>query len=260
MEFRPCIDIHNGKVKQIVGSSLQDQNDQAIENYVSTQEASYYAKLYKDNHLKNGHIILLNPPSSPYFVETKKQAINALSAYPNGMQIGGGIHLENASEYIEAGASHVIVTSYLFENGNLEYERLEQLKKKIGKERIVVDLSCRKRENQYYIMTNRWQTYTEEVITYDLLEKLGRNCDEFLIHAVDVEGKANGIEEDLVQYLSAWNHNPITYAGGVRTLDDIKKLKDIGKNMIHITVGSAMDLFGGNLLMSDLIRCVEEPF
>lgn len=256
MEFRPCIDIHNGKVKQIVGSSLQDRQDQAVENYVSSEDASFYAQLYKKNKLKSGHVILLNPVTSPYYKATKAQALQALSAYPGGMQIGGGIHDRNAKDYLNAGASHVIVTSYIFENGLIHSERLQLLKNKIGKERIVLDVSCRKKENQYYIMTNRWQTYTEEVITYDLLEKLGKSCDEFLIHAVDVEGKANGIEEDLVRYLSKWNGNPITYAGGVRSLEDIEKLKEIGSQKIHVTVGSAMDVFGGTLAITDIIECV----
>ena len=111
MEFRPCIDIHNGKVKQIVGSSLMDNGDKARENFVSARDAVFFAKLYQRDRLKGGHVILLNPASSSYYEETKRQAIEALRAYPGGLQVGGGICPENAEEFLRAGASHVIVTS-----------------------------------------------------------------------------------------------------------------------------------------------------
>ncbi len=254
MEFRPCIDIHNGIVKQIVGGSLKDEHDQAVENFVSKENASYYAKLYKKYDLKNGHIILLNGKDSPYYEATREQALEALRAYPGGMQIGGGINGDNAKEYIDAGASHVIVTSYVFENGVIRKDRLEILRNNVGKKHIVLDVSCRKKGNSYYIMTNRWQTYTDVMITYELLDELSEYCDEFLIHAVDVEGKANGIETDLVSYLRNWKGNPITYAGGVHSLEDISTLKEMGKNHIHVTVGSAMTLFGGKLEIEDIIH------
>ncbi len=254
MEFRPCIDIHNGSVKQIVGGSLKDEQDQAVENFVSKEDASYFANFYKKYNLKNGHIILLNGKDSPYYEATRQQALAALKAYPGGMQIGGGIHADNAKEYIEAGASHVIVTSYVFENGVIRKDRLELLRNQVGKNHIVLDLSCRKKDNAYYIMTNRWQTYTAEVISYELLDELSAYCDEFLVHAVDVEGKANGIEEDLVAYLGKWTGIPITYAGGVHCLEDITQLKEKGNGQIHVTVGSAMTLFGGSLEIEDIIH------
>ena len=193
MKFRPCIDIHNGQVKQIVGGSLKDQGDQAAENFVSEQDAAFYAELYKKAGLKGGHVILLNGKDSPYYNATKEQALLALSGYPGGLQIGGGICPENAAEYLNAGASHVIVTSYVFKNGVISWENLMKIRDVVGKERLVLDLSCRKRDGEYYIVTDRWQKFTEEIVTLELMEKLGSYCDEFLVHAVDVEGKVHGV-------------------------------------------------------------------
>lgn len=247
MEFRPCIDIHNGKVKQIVGSSLKDENNQAKENFVAQKGADYYAKLYQKSGIKGGHIILLNAADSEYFEATKKQAILALEAYPGGLQIGGGVTAENANMYMEAGASHVIVTSYVFKDGKVNYSNLEKLVEAVGKKHIVLDLSCRKKDGNYYIVTDRWQKYTDEIVDFELLDRLMEYCDEFLIHAVDVEGKSNGIEEELVTLLGKWNKIPVTYAGGVHSYDDISLLKRLGNEKINVTVGSALDLFGGNL-------------
>lgn len=146
MKFRPCIDIHNGKVKQIVGGSLLDQGDQAVENFAADQEADYFANLYKKDGLKGGHVILLNPSTSEYYPETKKQALKALQTYQDGLQIGGGITVENAEEYMKAGASHVIVTSYVFKNGEIYWDNLQNLCDAVGKEHVVLDLSCRKKD------------------------------------------------------------------------------------------------------------------
>ena len=195
MEFRPCIDIHNGKVKQIVGGSLKDEGNQAKENFVAEQDAAYFAEFYKKDKIRGGHIILLNPSDSSYYKETKRQALLALRTYPGGMQVGGGIHAENAKEFIEAGASHVIVTSYVFKDGKVNYNNLEKILAAVGKEHLVLDLSCRKKDGDYYIVTDRWQKFTEEKITPELLDKLKEYADEFLVHAVDVEGKASGIED-----------------------------------------------------------------
>ncbi|MBP3421141.1 MAG: phosphoribosylformimino-5-aminoimidazole carboxamide ribotide isomerase [Lachnospiraceae bacterium] len=247
MEFRPCIDIHNGKVKQIVGSSLTDQKNEAEENFVSKKDAAYYADLYKSKGLTGGHIILLNAKDSSYYEETKKQAMEALEAFSQGMQIGGGITAENAKEYIDAGASHVIVTSYVFQNGEILEERLQALKDAVGKKHIVLDLSARKYEDGYYVMTDRWQKKSQQKVDITLLEKLSAYCDEFLIHAVDVEGKNNGIEQDLVKLLASYTGCPITYAGGVHSYEDIDLLRQIGNGKIHMTIGSALDLFGGSL-------------
>lgn len=247
MEFRPCIDIHNGKVKQIVGGSLRDEGNQAEENFVSEQDASFFARLYQKYGIKGGHIILLNPAGSEYYNDTKKQAISALKAYPGGMQIGGGITADNAAEFLEVGASHVIVTSYVFKNGIINYENLEKLVKITGKEHLVLDLSCRKREDGYYIVTDRWQKFTEEKVTEELLERLSVYADEFLVHAVDVEGKAAGIEKELAKLLGNWQKLPITYAGGVGSMEDLRQLQELGKNRLNVTVGSALDLFGGDM-------------
>lgn len=254
MEFRPCIDIHNGKVKQIVGGSLRDAGNQAKENFVSEQDASFYAKMYRDAGILGGHIILLNAKDSEYYEATKEQAILALSAYPKGLQIGGGITAENAVSFLEAGASHVIVTSYVFRDGRIDYERLMQLVELVGKEHLVLDLSCRKRGEDYYIVTDRWQKFTEEKVTLSLLNGLKDYCDEFLIHAVDVEGKANGIETELVCMLGEWNEIPVTYAGGVGSFEDLKQLKEFGKNHVNVTVGSALDLFGGPMKYEEVLE------
>ena len=254
MEFRPCIDIHNGKVKQIVGGSLKDGADTASENFVSGQDAAFYAEFYKKNNLKGGHVILLNAKGSEYYEKTRAQAISALRAYPGGLQIGGGIHDGNAKDYLEAGASHVIVTSYVFRNGRIEYGNLEKLVKCVGKDKLVLDLSCRRKDGVYYIVTDRWQNYTHTELSENLLEDLSGYCDEFLVHAVDVEGKADGIEERVVSLLGNWGKIPITYAGGVHDLSDLEKLKKLGNDKVNITIGSALDLFGGKLKWEDVLQ------
>lgn len=247
MEFRPCIDIHNGKVKQIVGGSLTDEGNQAKENFVAEQNAAFYAKLYRDAGIKGGHIILLNAADSEYYAETKEQALDALQTYPGGLQVGGGITPKNAGEFLKAGASHVIVTSYVFKNGMIHYDRLEQLVTAVGKKHLVLDVSCKKVGENYLVVTDRWQKMTREVVDAKLLDRLSDYCDEFLIHAVDVEGKANGIEKELVVMLGSWGKCPITYAGGIHSYEDIHLIKNLGKNQLNFTVGSALDLFGGKL-------------
>ena len=254
MEFRPCIDIHNGQVKQIVGGSLKDWNDLAEENFVANQDAAFYAKLYKDAGLKGGHIILLNPVTSEHYEATKAQAVMALKEYPNGLQVGGGITPENANEYLMAGASHVIVTSYVFYGGRIDYERLEKLGEVVGKENLVLDLSCKKVGEEYRIVTDRWQNITEEVVSIELMEKLSAYCSEFLIHAVDVEGKVNGIEAGLVELLGGWEGLPITYAGGVHSYEDLDLLKELGRDRLNVTIGSALDLFGGKLEWKEVAK------
>ena len=257
MKFRPCIDIHNGKVKQIVGGSLTDVQDQASENFVSEQDASFYAELYKKAGIKGGHVILLNGHDSPYYESTKEQALLALHTYSGGLQIGGGVNPENAGEYLDAGASHVIVTSYVFQNGQVRYDRLDRLKKAVGKEHLVLDLSCRRRENSYYIVTNRWQTFTELRLIPEVLEELSGWCDEFLVHGVDVEGKASGTEEDLVRMLAAWDGLPITYAGGIGSMEDLREFARISGEKLDYTIGSALDLFGGKIPYAELTEPVK---
>ena len=258
MEFRPCIDIHNGSVKQIVGGSLKDHGDEAQENFVSKQDAAFYARLYREYEITNGHIILLNPVTSPYYEETKRQALEALKAYPNGLQVGGGITPENAGEYLDAGASHVIVTSYVFKDGQIQYDRLNEFVQKIGKKNLVLDLSTRKKDGRYLIVTDRWQKYTDVELNTKTLDELAFYCDEFLIHAVDVEGKADGIEEKLAELLGDWGKIPVTYAGGVHNFEDLRLLKKLGKDKVHVTVGSALDLFGGPMKFEEVLRACRE--
>ena len=258
MEFRPCIDIHNGKVKQIVGGSLTDQDNGAEENFVSEYDAAYYAELYKSKNLKGGHIILLNPPSSAYYEETKKQALQALSVFPGGFQAGGGITADNAGVFLDAGASHVIVTSYVFRDGIIQFPNLLKLLREVGQNHLVLDLSCRKKDGNYYIMTDRWQNFTNVMLNQDTLDQLASYCSEFLVHAVDVEGKSEGVEEELLGILGEWNKIPITYAGGIHTYDDISKIKLLGKKKINITIGSALNLFGGNLEFDRVIQTIRD--
>ncbi|MCM1187924.1 MAG: phosphoribosylformimino-5-aminoimidazole carboxamide ribotide isomerase [bacterium] len=247
MEFRPCIDIHNGKVKQIVGGSLKDTGDRVVENFVAEQDAAYFAALFRDAGLRGGHVILLNPPESGYYALTKEQALSALRAYPGGLQAGGGITAENAAEFLEAGASHVIVTSYVFRDGRIRYDRLEKLAAAVGRDRLVLDLSCVRTGDGYRVVTDRWQKVTEEKVNLKLLESLAGYCDEFLVHAVDVEGQALGIEEELAGLLGSWGKIPVTYAGGVHSYEDLEALQRLGNGKLNVTVGSALDLFGGGL-------------
>lgn len=247
MRFRPCIDIHNGKVKQIVGGSLKDQGDQASENFVAEKDAAWYAQLYKKDGLKGGHVILLNGADSSYYEATCAQALGALKAYPGGLQIGGGINDENGVSYLEAGASHVIVTSFVFKDGQIREKNLERLVKAVGREHLVLDLSCRKKNGAYYIVTDRWQKFTDVKLTPTVLDELSESCAEFLIHAVDVEGKASGIEKELVNMLGAWRGIPITYAGGVGSFSDLETIRSLGQNRVDVTIGSALDLFGGSM-------------
>lgn len=255
MKFRPCIDIHNGKVKQIVGTSLKDAGDTAAENFVSERSAADYARLYQRYGLTGGHVILLNGKDSSYYEETRRQAFSALSAYPGGLQAGGGITAENAAGFLEAGASHVIVTSYVFQGGQILEGNLKKLVKAVGKEHLVLDVSCKKRADGYYIVTDRWQKETDIKIETLLFEKLSAFCGEFLIHAVDVEGKRRGMEEALLGELAKWQGIPITYAGGVQSLEDLKKLREMGKGRIDVTIGSALSLFGGTLDFEEVVDC-----
>ena len=268
MEFRPCIDIHDGKVKQIVGGSLKEQNRTGIddgiqtdkiisnvqENFVSEQDAAFYAEFYKNRGLKGGHIILLNAAGTAAYEDTKKQALAALRAYPGGLQVGGGINPENAGEYLAAGASHVIVTSYVFKDGKIDYDRLSAMKEAVGAKHLVLDMSCKKKSDGYRVVTDRWQKETEEVVNEVLLDTLSDYCDEFLIHAVDVEGKANGIEKELVSLLGNWGKKPVTYAGGVHDFADLELLQKLGKGKVHVTIGSALDIFGGNMDFEEVVR------
>ena len=256
MEFRPCIDIHNGKVKQIVGGSLRDEGSQARENFVSEQDAAFYAELYQRQGIHGGHVILLNKEGTEYFETTRQQALSALRAYPGGLQIGGGIRDDNAADYLNAGASAVIVTSYVFRDGQMNWENLKKLEGAVGADHLVLDVSCRRKGDDYYIVTDRWQKFTDVVLTPSLLDELADHCVEFLVHAVDVEGKARGIEEPLVRMLGSWDGIPVTYAGGVGSFDDLRKLKELGQNRLNVTIGSALDLFGGPMNYEETVKFI----
>lgn len=254
MEFRPCIDIHNGRVKQIVGGSLRDTENRAEENYVAGENACFFAEIYRNAGIKGGHVILLNPEGSQYYENSKNQALAALQAYPGGLQAGGGITPDNAFDFLEAGASHVIVTSYVFRDGRIHFDRLKKMKETVGRSRLVLDLSCRRMSDGYHVVTDRWQKITDELIGEPLLDQLSAYCDEFLIHAVDVEGRAEGIEEELAAFLGRWEGRPVTYAGGVHSYEDLDRLRELGRNCLNVTIGSALDLFGGELSWKKILE------
>ncbi len=241
MKFRPCIDLHQGVVKQIVGSTLSDNGNAPETNFEAKKPASWFAELYKKDNLTGGHVIQLGSGN-------EKAAVSALSAWPKGLQIGGGINIDNAGFWLDKGAEAVIVTSWVFHDGVIDKDRLKKLSDYVGKERLVLDLSCRKKNNDYVIVTNRWQTYTKEIVSEKLLDNLSGFCNEFLIHAVDVEGMCSGIETSLVELLGKWAGLPLTYAGGIRSMDDINNINILGNGNIDFTVGSALDIFGGKFL------------
>lgn len=242
MRFRPCIDLHNGKVKQIVGSTLSDEDPSVLEtNFVADKPPSWFAELYRKDDLRGGHIIKLGPGND-------KAAEEALAAWPGGMQIGGGITAENGAYWLEKGASHVIVTSWVFRDGLVDLNRLQSLVREVGRDRLVLDLSCRRRGDDYVIVTDRWQVFTEVIISKHTLLELADYCDEFLIHAADVEGKCNGIERGLVELLGQWTPIPTTYAGGIHLVEDLELIRISGKNKLDATIGSALDIFGGTLI------------
>lgn len=240
--FRPCIDLHEGKVKQIVGGTLKDDGDSPKVNHESDKSSAWFANRYREDGLTGGHVIKLGPGND-------QAARSALAAYPDGLQIGGGITADNATQWLEAGASHVIVTSYLFDpEGNFLSGNLDAILKQVGKERLVIDLSCRTIENGWVVAMNRWQTLTEMKLDNPTLDYLGGQCDEFLIHAADIEGQCQGIDTALVEHLASWGKIPITYAGGARSIADLEEVQTLSTGKIDLTIGSALDIFGGDLI------------
>ncbi|KOY81011.1 phosphoribosylformimino-5-aminoimidazole carboxamide ribotide isomerase [Lysinibacillus macroides] len=251
MEFRPCIDLHDGKVKQIVGSTLGYTDQTVVENFISSHDASYYAQMFAHDQLTGGHVIMLGPGN-------EKAALAALAAYPQGLQIGGGITTDNAQQYIDAGASHVIVTSFIFHDGQLNIARLKQLQQLIGKEHLVIDLSCKMRDGKWFVMTDKWTKFSNFEVNAESIAYIESFCDELLIHAVDVEGKKGGMQESLVRDLAAWTSIPTTYAGGVRSLEDLAKFNDLANGRLHVTIGSALSIFGGDLPYTDVVKYCKE--
>ncbi|MFC4388619.1 phosphoribosylformimino-5-aminoimidazole carboxamide ribotide isomerase [Gracilibacillus marinus] len=246
MNFRPCIDLHQGKVKQIVGETLNEEGKPVVENYVSKFDSKYYASMFQEDKLVGGHVIMLGDGN-------QEAAIQALEAYPKGLQIGGGITADNASYYLEKGASHVIVTSYIFEDGELKKDRLNHLVETIGKDKLVIDLSCKRKDNSWYVVTNKWTKFSNIEINEVTIKEMEKYCDEFLIHAADVEGKRNGMDEALITKLAKWVTIPTTYAGGVRSLEDLETFRQLSNGKLDVTIGSALDIFGGDLSYSEVV-------
>lgn len=236
--FRPCIDLHEGSVKQIVGGTLGSGQSGPRTNFVSDRPAAWYAELYKRDGLAGGHVIMLGPGN-------EKQARSALAAYPGGLQVGGGINVQNAAAWLDAGASHVIVTSWVFRDGLVDWDRIKQIRFAIGKERLVLDLSCRVRGDDYIVVTDRWQKFTDVSLSDRSLAEFSKHCAEFLIHAVDVEGLCRGMDLELIEKLASWTTIPTTYAGGAKSLEDLDVCTELSSGKIDLTIGSALDIFGG---------------
>ena len=248
MKFRPCIDLHQGKVVQIVGGSLQEFDQSSLEiNFTGTSSSVEYAKLYHKDGLLGGHVISLGSGN-------QQAALDALGAFPGGLQYGGGVNPDNAADFLEAGASHVIVTSYVFDSGKINLDKMSRLLDVTGKDKLVLDLSCRRRDGDYFVVTNRWQTFTDEKIEPALLESLALYCSEFLVHGVDVEGKQQGIEEELISLLGMHSPLPVTYAGGVKKLSDLDLVQSLGQDRVDLTIGSALDIFGGQVPYADVLN------
>jgi len=248
LRLRPCIDLRNGRVVQIVGGTLGEGEAGAnvVTNFTSERPAAVYARRYRADGLTGGHIISLGPGN-------EQAALAALSAFPGGMHMGGGITPENAGRYLDAGASHVVVTSYVFREGKLDQGRLDELVRAVGRQRLVLDLSCRLRDGEYVVMTDRWRQFTTLRVDRETLERLGQFCDEFLVHAVDVEGRKAGADVALVERLAAWSPRPVTYAGGVAGWDDVERVQAAGGGRGDLTIGSALDLFGGTMRYRDIV-------
>jgi phosphoribosylformimino-5-aminoimidazole carboxamide ribotide isomerase len=243
--FRPCIDLHEGKVKQIVGGTLGDAGLRT--NFVSEKSAAWFAGLYRRDGLFGGHVIQLGSGNDA-------EARAALAAFPGGLQIGGGVNASNARGWLDAGASHVIVTSWVFREGRVDWERLGELVKTIGKEKLVLDLSCRRRGEHYFVVTDRWQKFTELVVNAEMLKQFSGFCAEFLVHAVDVEGLCRGIDGGLVEKLGRGSPIPATYAGGANSLADLEEVTRLGQGNVDLTIGSALDIFGGGVKYEDCVK------
>jgi phosphoribosylformimino-5-aminoimidazole carboxamide ribotide isomerase len=247
VRFRPCIDLHHGKVVQIVGGSLNEQDQAALKtNFTSHNSSAYFARLYRDAGLRGGHVIALGKGNDDV-------VLDALRAWPGGMQYGGGVNPDNAMGYLDAGASHVIVTSYVFSDGRIDRDKLAALVKVVGKDRLVLDLSCRARDGRFYVVTDRWQKFTDEEVKAELLERLAESCAEFLVHGVDVEGLRQGIQEELIALLGNHSPCPVTYAGGVHQLSDLDRVNQLGNSRVDLTIGSALDIFGGAVKFADVV-------
>ncbi|KAJ2971576.1 hypothetical protein NUW58_g9377 [Xylaria curta] len=196
-------------------------------------------------------------------------AREALAAWPRHLQVGGGINDKNAALWIENGASKVIITSFLFPDGKFSQERLDAVLTALGgdKNKLVIDLSCRRQDDdRWFVAMDKWQTITDmeitqgefnifrfsmyhladEAVCEESIRSLEPYCSEFLIHAADNEGLQKGVDERLVEKLAAWCAIPVTYAGGGRNLDDLELVKRLSHGRVDLTIGSALDCFGGS--------------
>ncbi|KAJ3491422.1 hypothetical protein NLI96_g708 [Meripilus lineatus] len=239
--FRPCIDLHDGQVKQIVGGTLTETAETLKTNFVASHPPRYFAELYQERDLEGGHVIMLGKGN-------EDAAREALAAWPRGLQVGGGINDKNCTEWLAAGASKVIVTSFLFPNGVFSLERLQAISKLTGKEGLVVDVSCRKVGDRWFVATDKWQRITETEVCKETLDLVSDYCSEFLIHAADVEGLCKGIDEELVEKLGSWVTIPTTYAGGAKALEDLETVDRLSEGKVDLTYGSSLDIFGGTLV------------
>ena len=167
------------------------------------------------------------------------------------MQIGGGINADNAGAWLNAGADKVIVTSFVFSGGEFHRASLDALLRAVGKQNLVLDLSCRKcPDGVYRVVTDRWRNFTTLEINAATLEMLAASCSEFLIHAVDVEGLCAGIDEQLLALLSGYSPIDCVYAGGVASLSDVDTIERAG---LSYTIGSALDIFGGKIRYDEVV-------
>lgn len=237
--FRPCIDLHQGRVKQIVGGSLRDEGPGPQINHESRHDAAWFAARYRADDCRGGHVIQLGPGN-------EAAARAALATWPGGLQIGGGITAANARDWLDAGAAQVIITSWLIPEERVDRQRLRALTQLLTPQELVIDLSCRRRGTDWYVATQRWQHVTEERLGPDLLHELATACGEFLIHAADVEGLCRGIDRELVTALAAWSPIPVTYAGGGRSIEDLALVAELSEGRVDCTLGSALDIFGGS--------------
>jgi phosphoribosylformimino-5-aminoimidazole carboxamide ribotide isomerase len=248
MRFRPCIDLRAGRVVQIVGGTIRDDNEsQAVTNFETDRSPADFAAIYREDNLKGGHVIALGPGNH-------EAALSALRAFPGGLQMGGGITPENAGTYLDAGASHVIVTSYIFQDGKLDRARLDKLVGSVGRSRLVLDLSCRMRDGEYWVVTDRWQKFSDLRVDAETLTDLSECCDEFLVHGVDVEGHRLGMEFPLIELLGQHSPIPVTYAGGARALSDLDYIATLGQGRVDLTIGSALDIFGGDVPYREVVE------
>lgn len=251
VRFRPCIDLHAGRVKQIVGSTLSDGDENLKTNFDTELSPRHFASMYARDNLPGGHVIMIGSGN-------EAAALDALSGFPSGLHIGGGINPHNAMQYLDAGASHVIVTSYVFRNGIVDWDRIHEMSRAVGQHRLVLDVSCKRRDGDWVVCTDRWRKWTDVVLCADTVGRLSDSCDELLVHAVDVEGMRAGMDEELISCLAHWSTVPVTYAGGVRSIEDLNTAKRVGQNRVDITIGSALDIFGGDLKYSDAVRWQRE--